>query len=226
MSKSIIITGATGNLGGAVTKKLLADGFKLYTTLVPNEKAPVDDRIHAKVVDLFDERDCAVYIDEISESDDVQAGIFLVGGFAMGSLTETNLGALDKMIRLNFYTAFSMAKPLFEHFEKKGGGQIILIGARPALQPKQGKLAVAYALSKSLIFHLAEIINAEGKDKNIRASVVVPSTIDTPPNRQSMPNADFNKWVPAESIADVIAFLLTDSGSMLRETVVKVYNES
>jgi NAD(P)-dependent dehydrogenase (short-subunit alcohol dehydrogenase family) len=226
MSKSIIITGATGNLGGAVTKKLLADGYKLYTTLVPNEKAPADDRIHAKLVDLFNEHDCAVYVDEISESDDVHAGIFLVGGFAMGSLTQTNLGALDKMIKLNFYTAFSMAKPLFEHFEKKGGGQIILIGARPALQAKQGKLAVAYALSKSLIFQLAEIINAEGKDKNIRASVVVPSTIDTPPNRESMPNADFNKWVPAENIADVIAFLLTDSGSMLRETVVKVYNES
>ena len=227
MSKSILITGASGNLGGAVTKKLLSDGYKLYTTLVPNEKAPTDERIHAKLVDLFNEHDCAVYVDEVSDSgDDIHAGIFLVGGFAMGSLTETNLGALDQMIRLNFYTAFSMAKPLFEHFEKKGGGQIILIGARPALQAKQGKMAVAYSLSKSLIFHLAEIINQAGKDKNIRASVIVPSTIDTPPNRQSMPNADFNKWVPAENIADVIAFLLTDSGSMLRETVVKVYNES
>jgi NAD(P)-dependent dehydrogenase (short-subunit alcohol dehydrogenase family) len=224
MSKSILITGATGNLGGAVTRKLLADGYKLYTTLVPTDKAPEDERIHAKVVDLFNEHDCAVYVDEITESgDDVRAGIFLVGGFAMGSLTETNLGALDKMIRLNFYTAFSMAKPLFEHFEKVGGGQIVLIGARPALQ---GKQAVAYALSKSLIFHLAEIINQAGKDKNIRASVVVPSTIDTAPNRQSMPDADFTKWVPAESIADVIAFLLTDSGGMLRETVVKVYNEA
>lgn len=227
MSKSVLITGASGNLGGAVTQKLLSDGYKIFTTIVSNEKAPADERIHAKVVDLFDEHDCAVYVEEITDAgDDIQAGVLLVGGFAMGSIAETNIGAMDKMIRLNFYTAFSMAKPLFEYFEKRGGGQIILIGARPALKAKQGKQAVAYSLSKSLIFHLADIINESGKDKNIRASVVVPSTIDTPPNRQSMPDADFSKWVPAENIADVISFLLTDSGSMLRETVVKVYNQA
>ncbi|MBS1622815.1 MAG: SDR family NAD(P)-dependent oxidoreductase [Bacteroidetes bacterium] len=227
MSKSVLITGASGNLGSAVTQKLLSEGYKIFTTIVPNEQTPADERIHAKVVDLFDEHDCAVYVEEITESgDDIQAGILLVGGFAMGSIAETNIGAMDKMIRLNFYTAFSMAKPLFEYFEKKGGGQIILIGARPALKPKQGKQAVAYALSKSLIFHLADLINEAGKDKNICASVVVPSTIDTTANRQSIPDADFTKWVPAGSIADTISFLLTDSGSMLRETVVKVYNKA
>lgn len=227
MSKSVLVTGASGNLGGAVTQKLLSDGFKIFTTSVPNDKAPTDERIHTKVVDLFDENDCAAYLKEITgQGNDIQAGILLVGGFAMGSIAETGIDAMDKMIRLNFYTAFSMAKPLFDHFEKQGGGQIILIGARPALKPAQGKQAVAYALSKSLIFHLAELINESGRDKNIRASVVVPSTIDTVPNRQSMPDADFSKWVPADKIADVISFLLTDSGSMLRETVVKVYNQA
>ena len=227
MSKSVLITGASGNLGSAVTQKLLSDGYKIFTTIVHDEKEPADERIHDKVVDLFDEHDCATYVGEITDSgDEIQAGILLVGGFAMGSIAETNIDVMDKMIRLNFYTAFSMAKQLFEYFEKRGGGQIILIGARPALKPKQGKQAVAYSLSKSLIFHLAEMINETGKDKKIRASVVVPSTIDTAPNRKSMPDADFSKWVPAENIADVISFLLSDSGSMLRETVVKVYNEA
>jgi NAD(P)-dependent dehydrogenase (short-subunit alcohol dehydrogenase family) len=83
---------------------------------------------------------------------------------------------------------------------------------------------VAYSLSKSLVFRLAELFNESGKSKNISATVLVPSTIDTPQNRASMPDADFAKWVPAASIADVVAFLLTDSGHMVRETVVKVYN--
>ena len=227
MSKSIIITGSTGNLGGAVTKRLLKDGYMLYATLLPHEKAPEDPHIHGMHVDLFNEAECARYVKEVvGRGASLCAGILLVGGFQMGGLTETSFEALDKMFKVNFYSAFSMVKPLFEHFEKVGGGQIFLIGARPALQPKDGKGALAYALSKSLIFNLAELINQSGKEKNIRATVIVPSTIDTPANREAMPDADFQHWVPADSIADVIAFLLTDSGRMLRESVIKVYNKA
>jgi NAD(P)-dependent dehydrogenase (short-subunit alcohol dehydrogenase family) len=227
MSKAIIITGASGNLGSAVTARLLADGYILHTTLVPNEKTPDDVRIHGRPVDLSDEKECAAYVDEVvAGGAELSAGVLLVGGFQMGGLVQTDFAALDKMFKLNFYTAFSMVKPLFAHFEKTGGGQLFLIGARPAIRAADGKGVVAYALSKSLIFELAEIINQSGKDKNIRATVIVPSTIDTVINRQSMPDADFHHWVPAQSIADVIAFLLTDSGSMLRESVVKVYNQA
>ena len=227
MAKSIIITGASGNLGGAVTKRLVADGFALHTTLVPNEKAPEHPQISGKQVDLLNENDCKAYVQEVAgNGSEIQAGILLVGGFQPGGLADTDLAGLDKMFKMNFYTAFTMVKALMAHFEQKGGGQIILIGARPGLEPKDGKNAVAYALSKSLIFRLAEIINQTGKDKNIHATVIVPSTIDTPINRQAMPDVDPHKWVPAGSIADAIAFLLTDSGSMLRETVIKVYNNA
>ena len=227
MSKSIIITGATGNLGGAVTKRLLADGYTLYTTLVPNEKPSTETNVHGTLVDLFSEEACARFVGEVAAGgSDLRAGILLVGGFQMGGLADTGLADLDKMFRLNFYTAFTMVKPLMAEFEKRGGGQIILVGARPGLEAAAGSGALAYALSKSLIFRLAEHINHTGKSKNIHASVIVPSTIDTAINRQSMPDADFHKWVPASSIADTIAFLLTDSGSMLRETVVKVYNQA
>ena len=227
MNRSILLTGATGNLGSAVTTRLLADGYQLHTTLLPHEKPSSDPRISSRVVDLTDEADCARYVQELTTAgSSLTAGILLVGGFRMGTIAETDMAGLDQMFKLNFYTAFAMVKPLFAHFEKAGGGQIILIGARPALDPAAGTGVVAYALSKSLIFELAEIINASGKDKNIRATVVVPSTIDTALNRQSMPDADFSNWVPAERIADVIAYTLTDSGSMLRESVLKVYNRS
>jgi NAD(P)-dependent dehydrogenase (short-subunit alcohol dehydrogenase family) len=227
MSKSIIITGATGNLGGAVAKRLLADGYMLYTTLIPGEKVSDDPRVHGIHIDLLNEAECTRYVGEVVDRGaDLRAGILLVGGFEMGGLADTGLKALDKMFKLNFYTAFSMVKALFGHFEKTGGGQIFLIGARPALKPTDGKNAVAYSLSKSLIFSLAGIINETGREKNIRATVIVPSTIDTAVNRQSMPDADFHKWVPAESIADTIAYLLTDSGGMLRESIIKVYNKA
>ena len=85
---------------------------------------------------------------------------------------------------------------------------------------------VAYGLAKSLIFRLAELMNDEAKGHNVVISVIVPSTIDTPQNRSSMPDADFNKWVKAEAIADTIYFYCTPQGSILREPVIKVYNNA
>ena len=81
-------------------------------------------------------------------------------------------------------------------------------------------------MSKAMIFKLAEHINAEGGDKGVTATVIVPSTIDTEANRKAMPQADFSKWVPAENIADTISFSLSETGSMMRESVIKVYNRS
>ena len=85
---------------------------------------------------------------------------------------------------------------------------------------------VAYSLAKSLIFRLAELMNDEAKGKNIVTSVVVPSTIDTPQNRKAMPDADFSNWVKPEAIADAIYFYCTDEAAVLREPLIKVYNNS
>ena len=136
----------------------------------------------------------------------------------------TTTADVDKMLEINFKTAFHIVKPLYDYFEKNGGGQFVFIGARPGLNPSEGRNQMAYALSKSLVFRLAEMINEEGKSKNIRAHVVVPSILDTPANRAAMPDADPSGWVKTEDVAETIAFLLSDAGRSLREVVVKAYN--
>jgi NAD(P)-dependent dehydrogenase (short-subunit alcohol dehydrogenase family) len=85
---------------------------------------------------------------------------------------------------------------------------------------------VAYSLGKSLIFRLAELMNAEAKGTDVVTSVIVPSTIDTPQNRKSMPDVDFNKWVKPEAIADVIHFYCSAGAAVLREPVIKIYNNA
>jgi NAD(P)-dependent dehydrogenase (short-subunit alcohol dehydrogenase family) len=77
-----------------------------------------------------------------------------------------------------------------------------------------------------MVFKLAEFINVEGKDKNVTATVIVPSTIDTEANRKAMPGADFSKWVKPEVIAETISFYLSPEGRMIREAIVKIYNRS
>ncbi|HLF64645.1 MAG TPA: SDR family NAD(P)-dependent oxidoreductase [Saprospiraceae bacterium] len=227
--KTALITGASGNLGVAVVKTLFKHGFGICATVgsggIPDMfKTMTQD---ARQVNLTDEAEVKEYINTITQQwPDLRAAVLLVGGFATGGFRETDGAAIDKQIALNFKTAYFVARPLLEYFEQHGGGQFILIGARPALQADAGKDFVAYALSKSLVLHLARLISTFGKGKNISATVFVPSTIDTEANRKAMPEADFSRWVKAEDIAETIAFVLSDPGQSLRDTVIKVYNEA
>jgi len=103
---------------------------------------------------------------------------------------------------------------------------MIFIGAKPAFTPSLSKIMLPYALSKSLLFRLAEAINEDSNENNITASVIVPGTIDTPANRGAMPDADFTKWVRREDLAETIKFVLSETGNSLRNNVIKVYNGS
>lgn len=227
--KTILITGANGNLGTEVVKTLFDKGFGICATVgsgaLPDDFAKMTKA--TRNVNLTDEVETQQYVEEITgQHPSLSAAVLLVGGYASGSIKDTDGAAIDKQIALNFKTAYFIVRPLLAHFEKIGGGQIILVGARPALDAAAGKNNVAYSLGKSLVFHLAELINAAGKGKHITATVLVPSTIDTPPNRNAMPDADFSKWIKASDIAENIAFVLSDAGKTLRETVLKVYNEA
>lgn len=229
MSKTVLVTGANGNLGNAVVSHLHGLQHRIFATVGSGEISPdfKEMTVDARGVNLTDEAASGQYVEEITQQHpDLSAAVLLVGGFAMGDIARTDGAAIDKQIALNFKTAYFIARPLLAHFEKRGGGQFILVGARPALDANAGQGLVAYSLGKSLVFQLAEIINAAGKGKHITATVLVPSTIDTVQNRLAMPDADFSKWIKAGDIAESIAFVLSDAGSTLRETVMKVYNES
>lgn len=230
MAKTAIVTGASGNMGQAVVKKFIDEGYKVIGTIIPNDPVPLDfpgDKFEKVVVDLMNEDDSAKFVNAvISKYGSVDAAVLTVGGFAMGSVAETKTSDIGKQYKLNFETAYNVARPIFVQMLKQNSGRIFIIGSRPGLNAMNGKGMVAYGLAKSLIFRLAELMNDEAKGTNIVTSVVVPSTIDTPQNRKSMPDADPAKWVKPEAIADVIYFHCTDAASVLREPLIKVYNNS
>jgi NAD(P)-dependent dehydrogenase (short-subunit alcohol dehydrogenase family) len=230
MPKTIIITGANGNLGVATVKKFLDEGYKVIAVSHSGEHlgfAAAHDNFVLREVDLADEAATTAFAEElISLEGRIDGALLLAGGFAMGDIGVTDGEALSKMISLNFETAYFIARPLFRHMLQNGYGRLVFIGARPALKPEQGKGVLAYSLSKSLLFQLAELLNAEAKGKNVVAAVVVPSTIDTPINRKSMPDADFSNWVKPEAVAGVLEFICSEKGDAVREPVYKLYNNS
>jgi NAD(P)-dependent dehydrogenase (short-subunit alcohol dehydrogenase family) len=228
--KTAIVTGASGNLGQAVIKKFLSEGYNVVGTVIPNDPVAIDiddPKFEKVVVNLMDEENSQQFVDGvISKHGSVDAAVLTVGGFAMGKVADTKTSDIMKQYKLNFETAYNSARPVFIQMLKQNSGQIFIIGSRPGLDAKNGKGMVAYGLAKSLIFRLAELMNDEAKGHNVVTSVVVPSTIDTPQNRKSMPDGNFDNWVKPEAIADVISFHCSDAAAVLREPVIKVYGNS
>ena len=180
--KTVLITGASGNLGRDVVEHLHQQGYAVLATFGSSREMGMFNhlpQVKTQVVNVLDADSVTAFLDE-HEAANLRAAVLLVGGFAMGSIRETDADLLHKMYQLNFLSAFNVVKPLLARFEQQRDGQFILIGARPSLNPDEGKNVVAYALSKTLVFALAELI----------------------------------------------AFLLSDTGRMTRETVVNIYNHS
>ncbi|MEM8893213.1 MAG: SDR family NAD(P)-dependent oxidoreductase [Bacteroidota bacterium] len=230
MSKTVIITGATGNLGGAVTNAFLNTGYKVVGTIEPGKRRAENqdtDSLKYVEVDLRDEAKASNFVEEVGTEGEISACVMLVGGFAMADIEGTSIADISDMVSLNFNTAYNSAKPALKVMKNQSTmGRLVFIGAKPALNPGTAGAVTAYALSKSIVVQLANIINGDAQQHNATATVVVPSIIDTPPNRAAMPDANFDDWVKPEKIANTILFACSEEGSALRGTVLKVYENS
>ncbi len=223
---TIVITGAGGNLGRSSVQALSEEGFHVSAIIDARHTLPAStERINYYSANLTEEEPTANLIDRIVEKEgEIIGAVMIVGGFAMGSILDTDMPAIDEMYKLNFQTAYHTARPCFRHMKASGqGGKLIFIGAKPAMNPKEGKGVLAYSLTKGMIFHLAEMLNAEGESDGIVSTVIAPSIIDTPPNRKAMPNANFDDWVSPKSISRVIAFLFSEDSKDLRSPIMKLY---
>lgn len=204
--KTAVISGASGNLGKAVVKYFLNHSYQVIG-LVHSFKQEKDtiENYQEIMVDLMDEKatqECVITILEKHENIDVV--VLTAGGFKSGKIAKTFVEDLESQYRLNFLTAFNLARPLFLQMKNQAYGKLFFIGSQPGMDTRKATNNVAYSLSKSQLFQLANIFNAETDDLDIKTFVVVPSTVDTPENRKSMPKADYSKWEKPKTIAEII----------------------
>lgn len=228
--KVAVITGASGNLGQALVKKFLESGYRVIGTTIPNDPVKLDIKdplFETHLANLADEKSAGDFIEKVvTRYQKIDAVVLTVGGFAMGNIEKTSLADIRAQFCLNVETAYNIARPLFLNMMKNGSGRIFLVGSRPGSDMQHSKGMVAYGLAKSMLFRLAEMMNLEAKGKNVVTAVIVPSTIDTTQNRKSMPEANPADWVKPEAIADVILFYCSEQAAIIREPVIKVYNNA
>lgn len=222
MDRNIIITGGAGNLGSAVIEKFKREGYKIIATVLPGSGDEIEEADDVYEVDVTDEKSASDFAKEyIMQYGEVEAIILLVGGYSGGNIENTSTDDINKMIKLNFFSTFNLVKNFLPMMKKANKGNFLFVGARPALQPEDGKEVVAYALSKGMVVNLADFVAEESKGSKIRSHIFVPSIIDTPGNRDSMPDADFSEWVHPSEIAEAMHYAVNNPD--LRNMTFKLY---
>jgi NAD(P)-dependent dehydrogenase (short-subunit alcohol dehydrogenase family) len=227
--RTVLITGATGAVGGAVVDAMLEDGWQVVATwVVPDERERMQEREGLELVqaDLLHEPEVADVVTRAAFGPGgLGAVVNLVGGFAAGApLHETTLDDFEKLLRLNLRPTFLVTRAAVPFMLDAGSGSIVCVSARAAVQPFEG--AVGYVTSKAAVLAFAQAVAADYRDRGVRCNAVLPSVVDTPANRAADPDADHSRWVPPTEIASVIRFLCSDDSAPVSGAAVPVYGRA
>jgi NAD(P)-dependent dehydrogenase (short-subunit alcohol dehydrogenase family) len=219
---SILITGANGGLGTAVCDEFLKTGATVIG-VAREWREPVSFMTVA--VDLTTSEGCDSMVEQALAHGPIDALVHLLGGFGGGqAIAETTDKTWDGMMTLNLRAAFCAMRAVLKPMVAAKYGRIVAVGSRAAVEPAPN--FAAYSVSKAGLVALVKNVAAENKDLGITANVVLPSTIDTPVNRKSMPNADFSKWVQPESIAKALMWLASRDAGDVSGAVIPIYGRA
>jgi NAD(P)-dependent dehydrogenase (short-subunit alcohol dehydrogenase family) len=236
MAECIVVTGGAGALGSALVRELCAQGKRVAIVDSPAAKnrmleiaKPLSGKAFAIECDVASPSAWKQAVSEINRDvGGVVGAAFIAGGYRGSDPVHAAKDDSEwpSMIEANAETVYRSMRALLPGMVAAKSGSIVVIGSRAVERPWTSKNAAAYAASKTAAVALAEVVAAEVRDFGVRVNAVLPSTIDTAANRKSMPDAAFEKWVKPESLAKVIAFLLSDDAHDVSGAVIPVYGRA
>lgn len=230
-ASTAIVTGGTGALGQAITLRLLRDGFAVAVPWVVSAEhdalrarvpSGARSRVFTEECDVLDPAAMERFVEAAARTQGGRVDVLVtaVGGFAGGPLVETDLAGWERMLRMNLTSAFVAARAVVPHLVAQGYGRVVTVASRAVVPPLGG--FIGYTVSKAGVITLTRALAQETKGTGVTVNSVLPSTMDTPANRAAMPDADPKTWVPVESVADAIAFLVRPEAGHISGTLLAV----
>jgi NAD(P)-dependent dehydrogenase (short-subunit alcohol dehydrogenase family) len=227
---TVLVTGASGGLGGAVTQAFLADGWRVVAASRSGRPAGADtagDRLQVVAADLDEPADVAATVATATHdaAAPLRALVNLVGGFAAGGrVHETPVEELERQLALNLRPTWLVTNAALPHLVAAGGGAVVCMSSRAAVAPFRG--GAGYATAKAAVLAFAQAVAVEYRADGVRCNAVLPSVIDTPANRAAQPDADYSRWVPPEQVAAVIRFLCGEESAPTSGAAIPVYGRA
>jgi NAD(P)-dependent dehydrogenase (short-subunit alcohol dehydrogenase family) len=225
--KQVVVTGGTGALGSAVVGALLHAGASCTIPYVHDAEAKRFAHAGDPNVKLIAVKDLANEVDvaKVYAGLTPCASIHIAGGFAMGDVAKTDKAALMAQLDTNLISCFLCCRAAVNAM-RAGGGRIVNVAARPALEWRSGAGMTAYTVAKAGVAALTVALAEEVAKQNILVNAVAPSIMDTPANRAAMPKADPAAWPKVEEVAATILFLASPENKVTRGAIVPVYGKA
>lgn len=223
----VLVTGATGNLGGAVAQRFRAAGDRLalvsqHADTLAGAFGDDGDAVLLANANLMTQEGADTAVAQaLARFGRIDVLCNIAGGFRMGeAVHETSDGNWDFLFGLNARTVLHMARAVVPHMLARGSGKIVNVASMSA--QRGAALMGTYTASKSVVMRLTESMAAELKVQGINVNCVLPGTLDTPENRQAMPSADPARWVRPEDLAQVIEFLASPAARAIHGAAIPV----
>jgi NAD(P)-dependent dehydrogenase (short-subunit alcohol dehydrogenase family) len=227
----LLVTGASGGLGQAVTARLLASGARVVACdrqedLLDRLRSQLSspDRFHALAADVSRAELIADLFDRAErEAGPITGVAHLVGGYHGGtSIEETSEEIWDQMISLNLRNAFLVTREAVRRMRARGQGSIVVVSSAASIPGSSNPGAAAYAASKAGLNALVEAAAAENRSHGVRINAVLPTLMRTRANVEAMPDAAHDQWVTPEEVAQMIHFLLSPAASGVDGALIRV----
>ncbi len=229
--KSILIPGGTGGLGGAVTLRLILDGYhcvvpynsteeaqKLRAHLAPQQR----DQLLLLEADMLDETEVARVFDVATSQYELYGIVHLLGGIrGFQPIDDTPVEDWDFLQNLNLRSLFLVCRLAMKTFRLRQRGRIVAIGAMASVKP-QAKQA-GYGVAKAGVSALTKILADEGREFGVTANCILPGIIVTPANLEWGSPDEIPAWTRPEQIAGAVAYLLSDEASAVNGTDMRLF---
>ena len=234
MEKTVVITGGTGGLGTSLVRRLMVEDYRLAVTyLLPDEarefeqEIDVDeDRLLLTRVDATNPEAVESLFKDVSDKWGAIHGLCsLVVGWAGGpDVEETDDVRFDRMLDINLRSAFYAVRAAVPYLKEAGWGRVVLVGSRAAIDFPESQ--AAFNIAKAGVVALGRSVAQELDGTGVTANVLMPSVIDTPVTRQSLPYADYVNWPTPDEIAAVAQFVLSDESGVMNGALIPVYGRA
>jgi NAD(P)-dependent dehydrogenase (short-subunit alcohol dehydrogenase family) len=237
MTKTVVVAGGTGALGGSVTRAFLAAGWRVVVTYQKQgefdaliaetgKDAVADKTMWGASVNATDDAAVWKFVASVeAQNGAVDALVITIGGYVGGKpVWESDLATYELMMNLNLRAAFVMARAVLPGMIKRNRGAVLNVASKAGYGHSPS--AALYAASKAGALALFDSLADEVKPYNINVNSIVPSIMDTPANRREMPKAKFDSWPKTEDIAKVIVFLCSEDAGVIRGAAVPVYGRT